>query len=218
MELPTDWAQTMPSMSMEIVTKNKAILERTQEGRELSRAVGHWSTGGNEGMRTGAQKWLTGNERLTIGSAPQETGAKLAEAVSVAPRMKEPVSRGIRIDKDIREVEGFYPKGKVFDSQISSYSTSAEKAGEFAGKGVTQGQSSVVLNVEAGARGLNIEPISTYIGEAERIVAGRFEVLGTRRVVTPNAVGGGVEGTVLHIDLRQINTLIKDITRIAERY
>ena len=213
MELPTDWARTMPSMSMEIVTKNKVILERTQEGRELSRAVAHWSTGGNEGMRDGAQRWLTGKvDRMTfkVGS-PQETGAKLAEAVSVAPRMKEPVSRGIRIEKNISEVEAFYPKGKVFDSQIASYSTSAETSGSFAGKGVTQGQSSVVLNIEAGARGLNIEPISTYIGEAERIVAGRFEVLGTRRVVTPNAVGMGRDGTVLHIDLRQINTLVKEI-------
>ena len=212
MELPISGPRSPQELSTaDIVRNNVKILERTQEGRELASAVGHWSRGGNDGMRRGAQKWLEGKERLTIGSAPQETGAKLAEAVSVAPRMKEPVSRGIRIGKDMREVEGFYPKGKVFDSQIASYSTSENAAGSFAGKGVTPGESSVVLNVEAGARGLNIEPISSYIGEAERIVAGRFEVLGTRRVVTPNAVGSGVEGTVLHIDLRQINTLIKEI-------
>jgi hypothetical protein len=192
------------------VTKNIATLERTQAGRELRQAVNHWSSGGNETMRIGAQKWMTGKERLTIGSAPQETGAKLAEAVSVAPRMKEPTFRGMRVDKTISETEKEYTKGMVFDSQISSFSIDAEAAGNFAGAGAMEGQTSLVYNLEVGARGLNVQGISSYIGEAERIVAGRFEVLGTRRVVGPHP-HTQIQGTVLHVDIRQINTLVKEV-------
>jgi len=71
----------------------------------------------------------------------------------------------------------------------------------------------MIFNLESGSRGLNVEPVSTFFGEQERIIAGRFEVIGTRRVKTNVSplTGQPIDGEVLHVDIRQINTLVKEV-------
>ena len=197
------------------ITSNAQILSATPEGEELLRAVTLWSSGENAPMRIGAQKWMEGKTRFIEGMA-EDAGVKIGEAASIAPRINQPVYRGIRVRRaTIDEVEELYPKGKVYDAHISSFSTRDSIAEKFAGKGIKKIESptdevSVIFDLEPGARGLNIEPISSYIGEAERIVSGRFEVIGTRRVVTPNVEGTGREGTRLHVNIRQITPLFKE--------
>ena len=67
---------------------------------------------------------------------------------------------------------------------------------------------SVIFDLQPGARGLNIEPISSYVGEAETIVSGRFEVVGTYREMV---VARGQAGEVLHVKIRQIQSLVEEV-------
>jgi len=193
----------------DFVVQNQAKLTATgPDGKDLVDATRHWASGGNPTHRDGAEAWLKG-ARIPD-SAGHHAGATLAEAVSVAPRIDKPLFRGVRINnRTIDEVENFYPVGKNFDAQIASWSTDTNLAADFAGSGVATGETSVVFNLESGARGLNIEPLSVYIGERERIIAGRFEVVGVRRVPSHSLRPDGTPGTRLHVDVRQTNTLVR---------
>jgi len=196
-----------------IITTNVKTMADTPDGDDLVGAINHWTTGGNERMRTGARWWVDGSDVSNL-TGPERTGATIAEAVSVAPRIDKPLYRGIRVEgKTVADFEAEYAIGKNFETQISSWSTSLDKGKSFAGTGVSETEASVVFNVESGARGLNIEPISTYIsagGERERILAGRFEVLGLRREITREATARQSEAVVLHIDIRQVNTVFRE--------
>ena len=195
--------------NLDLVEKNRRTLAQTPAGQELDGAIQAWSSGGNENMRVGARKWMKGDERLTRGNVGQENGARLAEAVSNGEQFNQPLHRGVRaFGEPIDKMEELYPKGKVYDAHISSFSTDTQLAESFAGSGVQAQDTSIIFNLEPGAKGLNIESVSTFFGERERIIAGRFEVIGTRRV----RVGTGRRaGEVLHVDIRQINTLVKEV-------
>ena len=206
----------MEAKNLDLVSANRAKLQQTPAGEELDGAVQDWVGGGNENMRVGARKWMQG-ENLpdldlpgnlgTLSARGQRSGSKLAEAASNGEQFNQPLHRGVRaFGEPIDKMEGLYPKGKVYDAHISSFSTDTELSKTFAGSGSST-DTSIIFNLEPGSRGLNIEPISAAFGEKERIIAGRFEVIGTRRV----QVGTGRRaGEVLHVDIRQINTLVKE--------
>tara|TARA_R110002020_G_scaffold386656_1_gene597429 strand:+ start:2851 stop:4734 length:1884 start_codon:yes stop_codon:yes gene_type:complete len=194
--------------NMELVEENRATLRQTPGGEELDGAIQAWASGGNENMRVGARKWMQGDEALTRGSPGQETGATLAEAVSNGEQFNQPLYRGVRVyDQQIDKMEDIYSQGKIYDAHISSFSTDTKLAESFSGSGSMSKDTSIVFNLESGSRGLNIESVSTAFGEKERIIAGRFEVISTSRVQTGS---GRRAGEVLHVNIRQINTLVKE--------
>jgi len=200
--------------NMDLIEENRARLRQTPAGEELDGAIQAWSGGGNENMRVGARKWMQGNERLTRGNPGQENGARLAEAVSNGEQFNQPLHRGVRVyGEPIEKMEEVYSQGKIYDAHISSFSTDTELAKSFSGSGIQSGETSMIFNLESGSRGLNVEPVSTFFGEQERIIAGRFEVIGTRRVKTNVSplTGQPIDGEVLHVDIRQINTLVKEV-------
>jgi hypothetical protein len=200
-----------------MVNANRQRLGATREGEEINQAVGHWSSGGNVGHREGAMKWAAGEDISGVRS--WQTGAKLAEAAANGTRSKHTLYRGIKTYGDtLEDVEAIYSKGAVFDSHISSFSRIYEKASstEFVGATTDQANASVVFKLQPGARGLNIEPISSYVGEAETIISGRFEVVGTYRTMSipeggGRAVGRMRVGEILHVEIRQIQSLVEGV-------
>jgi SPP1 gp7 family putative phage head morphogenesis protein len=200
-----------------IVNANRQKLGATREGEEINQAVNRWISGGNEGHREGAAKWMAGED--VTGVRSWQTGAQLAEAAANGSRSRHTLYRGIKTYGDtIEDVEAIYSKGAVFDSHISSFSRIYEKAAspEFAGVGTDQANASVVFKLQPGARGLNIEPISSYIGEAETIISGRFEVVGTYRTMSipeggGRAVGRMRVGEILHVEIRQTQSLVEGV-------
>ena len=190
---------------------NTQILNATPEGNELGVAIENWANGGNPAHRRGARKWLSGSDDY-IGFA-EEQGAKLAEAASVSPPVNVPTYRGIQLrNKGIDQAEDIYKVGTKFDSEISSFSTSDDIAKSFAGKGKQPMDTSVVLNLESGAEGFNISPISTYVGEKERLFQGRFEVLKVERITLPPEYIGDISpGTILNVDIRQIVNFQREV-------
>jgi hypothetical protein len=197
---------------------NQQILNATPEGEELGSAITNWSTGGNEAHRRGATKWLSGSDDF-IGVAEQQ-GAKLAEAVSVSPPVNVPTQRGFIFEgKSIDQLEDIYKMGAKTDIQISSFSTDPEIAFKFSGRGlVERGNTSVILHLEEGAKGLNVSPISTYLSEKERIFHGRFEVLKIERTSTDKffaqyveqTLGPAGQGEILNVHIRQIANFVKE--------
>ena len=213
-----------------IVNQNRQKLGATVEGEEINQAVGHWSNSFNtDPFREGAELWIQGRragiDASGVFNPTYESGAKLMEAVISAPQTKQVMHRGIRVPlgriptatrdeviqlkkiaktKKIGELEEQYKRGTIFDNSISSYSRIPAKAAEFSGKGLDPDNVSVIFNVQPGARGLNIEPISSYIGEAETIIAGRYEVLGTQRIQQ-------VLGETLHVEVRQIESFVRTV-------
>jgi hypothetical protein len=117
--------------------------------------------------------------------------------------------RGFIHIKPINEVEEIYKVGTKFDSQISSFSLDRVIAEKFAGRGVPGGSNtSVVLNLESGAKGLNVSPVSGYFSELERIFHGRFEVVKVERSATGITPAG--QGEFLEVHIRQINNFVKE--------
>lgn len=193
---------------------NVQILNATPEGQELGEAIIGWADGGNEAHRRGSSKWLKGVKEYSgdvpLYSTGEIQGARIAEAVSVAPPVNVPTHRGfIFKGKSPDQVADVYKAGTKFDSQISSFSTVSDIAESFAGRGVMQpGNTSVVLHLEKGAKGLNVSPVSSYIGESERIFHGRFQVLRTELIPTSDVVAG--KGEILHVHIRQINNFVRE--------
>jgi len=96
--------------------------------------------------------------------------------------------------------------GAKTDIQISSFSTDSAIGHDFARIGrISESNTSVVLNIEPGAKGLNISPISSYIGEKERIFHGRFEVISIEKTVDIDT-----NSPFLNILIRQINNFVKE--------
>ena len=194
-----------------VVRQNREAIRATEEGEELMDAIHPWTSGDNEYYRAGAEAWVKGEPLPNIGGAQ---GATLAEAVSVAPPIPVPVHRGISVrlppGETIENLEDLYKQGTTFDQHISSYSTSLGKAQEFTRPLNVDWDLDVgvIFNVEPGARGLNVESVSNFVSERERIVSGRFEVIGVRRVSQPK--GALTRRDELHIDIRQIATLTKE--------
>ena len=194
-----------------VVRQNREAIRATEEGEELMDAIHPWTSGDNEYYRAGAEAWVKGEPLPNIGGAQ---GPTLAEAVSVAPPIPVPVHRGISVrlppGETIENLEDLYKQGTTFDQHISSYSTSLGKAQEFTRPLNVDWDLDVgvIFNVEPGARGLNVESVSNFVSERERIVSGRFEVIGVRRVSQPK--GALTRRDELHIDIRQIATLTKE--------
>ena len=194
-----------------VVRQNREAIRATEEGEELMDAIHPWTSGDNEYYRAGAEAWVKGEPLPNIGGAQ---GATLAEAVSVAPPIPVPVHRGISVrlppGETIENLEDLYKQGTTFAQHISSYSTSLGKAQEFTRPLNVDWDLDVgvIFNVEPGARGLNVESVSNFVSERERIVSGRFEVIGVRRVSQPK--GALTRRDELHIDIRQIATLTKE--------
>jgi hypothetical protein len=200
--------------NLNVINQNRQKLGLTREGEEINQAVSHWSDSINtDPFRSGAELWLQGRragiDASGVFSPQYEAGAKLMEAVIAAPQTKQTMHRGIAVSKKKWSLDSFeerYKRGTVYDNQISSYSKIPEKAAEFSGKGSDPDNISVIFNIQPGARGLNIEPISAYLGEAETIIGGRFEVLGTYRVET---ITRGNIAETLHIEVRQIESFTR---------
>ena len=194
-----------------VVRQNREAIRATEEGEELMDAIHPWTSGDNEYYRAGAEAWVKGEPLPNIGGAQ---GPTLAEAVSVAPPIPVPVHRGISVrlppGETIENLEDLYKQGTTFDQHISSYSTSLAKAQDFTRPLNVDWDLDVgvIFNVEPGARGLNVESVSNFVSERERIVSGRFEVIGVRRVSQPK--GALTRRDELHIDIRQIATLTKE--------
>ena len=212
------------------VNANRQRLGATREGEEINQAVTNWSNSFNtDPFREGADLWMQGGRAGIDASGAlnpaYKSGAELMEAVITAPQTKQVMHRGIRVPlgriptatrdeviqlkkiaktKKIGELEEQYKRGSTFDNSISSYSRTPEKAAQFAGRGQDPDAVSVIFNVQPGARGLNIEPISSYIGEAETVIAGRYEVLGTQRIQQ-------VLGETLHVEVRQIESFVRAV-------
>ena len=213
---------------LERVFENQATISKTGEaGSELTEAVAMWAKGGNIKMREGAAEWATGipNFRGGIFGRQMDSGAKIAEAASNAPQMPFPVHRGIKLTEQKHrqtltkgggrdstwelandDIQNMFKPGQHFDQHISSFSTDADLARKFAAAGPEEG-TGVVFELEAGARGLNIEGISSYIGEQERIVSGTYEVLGVRVEKVP---WGPTFRDEIHVDIRQVKTIVKE--------
>jgi SPP1 gp7 family putative phage head morphogenesis protein len=202
-----------PNQADAIVDRNRSRLKVTPEGAEIDQAVNRWLSGGNEAYREGAKKWLAG-EDISGGDRQArmwQAGAKLAEAASIGPRSTQALHRGIQLRvKTLAEAEAQFKRGSVFDSHISSFTRIPEKAAEsqFAGTGTSQNYASVIFDLQPGARGLNIEPISSYVGEAETIISGRFEVVGT---YLEKKVNLGHVGEFLHVQIRQTQSLVRGV-------
>ncbi len=202
-----------PMLGQEInelfINENRKRISATEAGKDIIDAVLPWSSGSNKDFRRDAEKWVKGE--IPAGFSKRK-GAILAEAASVAPRVPVPLHRGIsfhlKAGQTIDDVEGLYKQRSTFDQPISSFSTSFDKAVTFSKPQSFDQDIGVMFNLEPGARGLNIEGISSHMDEFERIVSGRFEVIGTRRVTKP--VGGVTTREELHIDIRQIATLVKE--------
>ena len=192
---------------------NVQILNATPEGQELGIAIESWASGGNEAHRRGATKWLSGSNDLI--EEGERLGAQIAEAVSVSPPLNVKTHRGFIFNgKSIDEVEEIYKVGAKTDVQISSFSIDTDIAERFAGRGIdAANNTSVVLNVEPGAKGLNVSPVSRYLSEKERILHGRFEVIKVHREIggySPKDMLGKPVPNVLHVDIRQINNFVRE--------
>ena len=201
---------------------------RGQSHKELVNAVNNWSSGGNRTHRQGAEFWRKGEIDTKTWKASgmiQENhlhGARIAEAASTAPEMPFPTFRGIKLSKTTQkwdeDVQGFVMKddgivdmfkpGQRFDQPISSFSTNFEASKPFA-IATPDEATGVMFELETGARGLNIEGISTYVGEQERIVSGTFEVLGVRVERVP---WGPNTRERVHVSIRQVNTIVQEGT------
>ena len=221
-----------------IVNENKeALVARGESHKELVDAVNAWSAGGNSTHREGAAFWSKGEINTKTWTANNFTqthqlhGARIAEAASTAPEMPFPTFRGIKLrtggqkwDNDAQgwvmkddEITGMFKPGQRFDQHISSFSTDGDLAKTFA-NAHPEDATGLVFELESGARGLNVEGISTYVGEQERIVSGTFEVVGVRveRVSTYAApswrpdVGASWREQV-HVSLRQVNTIVQEV-------
>ena len=188
---------------------NLEILNATPEGEELGVAISNWVGGANEQHRRGAVKWLKNSDDFT--GWREVNGAKISEAVSISPPVNVPTHRGFTIwDKSVDQVEDIYTVGTKFDSGISSFSVDENLARGFAGRGsVLSDQTSVILHLEPGAKGLNISSISEGILEKERIFQGRFEVVRVERQFVRKA-GYDEPGTILNVDIRQIANFVKE--------
>ena len=206
----------------------RIFANRGDSHKEIVQAVDSWSKGGNPQFREGAEFWRKGQintktwEAKSMVQERQLGGARIAEAASTAPEMPFPTVRGIHLSKtkqkwdaDIQhfvmendDIVNMFKPGQRFDQHISSFSTSTEKSKQFAIIGPDDG-TGVMFELEAGARGLNVEGISTYIGEQERIVSGTFEVLGVRVERVPWASRTREQ---VHVSIRQVNTIVQEGT------
>ena len=203
-----DLSQWADAETLDAAMKNNEILARTDDGRNLGRAVEGWASGGSDTHRRGATKWLSGSDDLSL---DEIAGARIAEAVSVAPRVNVTTHRGFVFEgKNLDEVQDIFKVGSKTDMQLSSFSTEPNVAFDFAavGKSSVRG-SSVVLELEAGAKGLNIAPISKYVSEKERIFHGRFEVLSVERTAGKNPFTD-LTGPYVNVRIRQIHNFVRE--------
>ena len=125
--------------------------------------------------------------------------------------MNVPTHRGFVFEgKNIDEVQDIFKVGAKTDMQISSFSTDSAIGRDFARIGKTaEGNTSVVLDLEPGAKGLNISPISNYLSEKERIFHGRFEVVSVEQATWRDNMTGIISPYV-NVRIRQIHNFVRE--------